>query len=79
LPELRDFILPGGHPAAAVLHMARTVCRRAERQTLSLYQEQKEKDEILLKYLNRLSDFLFVVSRLANATEGYADVKWQKD
>lgn len=79
LPELRDFILPGGHPVAALLHLARTVCRRAERLTAHLYQEKKIADEILLKYLNRLSDFLFVASRLANANEGFADVKWQKD
>jgi cob(I)alamin adenosyltransferase len=79
LPDLKDFILPGGHFIASSLHVARTVCRRAERQTMALYEAKIVQDEILLKFLNRLSDFLFVASRLANFNEGFADVKWQKD
>lgn len=79
LPELREFILPGGHMIAASLHLARTVCRRAERLTMALYESQKIQDEVAIRFLNRLSDFLFVASRLANFNEGFADVKWQKD
>jgi cob(I)alamin adenosyltransferase len=77
LASLRSFILPGGSAAAAYLHLARTVCRRAER----LIAELKEKPEEIvtpeaLKYVNRLSDYLFVASRYANA-KGTADVLWK--
>jgi cob(I)alamin adenosyltransferase len=77
LAPLRSFILPGGSAAAAYLHFARTVCRRAER----LIAELKEKPEEIvtpeaLKYVNRLSDYLFVAGRYANA-KGTADVLWK--
>jgi cob(I)alamin adenosyltransferase len=77
LAPLRSFILPGGRPAAAYLHLARTVCRRAER----LMVELKDKSEegvtpAALKYVNRLSDLLFVVGRYAN-DKGACDVLWQ--
>jgi cob(I)alamin adenosyltransferase len=65
LPKLTRFVLPGGTLAAAALHVARTVCRRAERRAVLLAQEA-ELEPALLAYLNRLSDFLFVAARLAN-------------
>jgi cob(I)alamin adenosyltransferase len=75
LEPLRQFILPGGTPAAAQLHLARTVCRRAERWTVSLAQEEPINPGVLV-YLNRLSDLLFVLARAANARAGVGDVPW---
>src|SRR6185436_9951874 len=63
LPALRNFILPGGHPIAAQLHLARTVCRRAERQIVRLKEEGESVDANAIKYFNRLSDTLFVLAR----------------
>jgi cob(I)alamin adenosyltransferase len=79
LPALREFILPCGTPAAAHLHVARATCRRAERRTVSLAQRESsaQLDEVL-RYLNRLGDLLFVLSRAANAAAGQADVPWIK-
>jgi cob(I)alamin adenosyltransferase len=79
LPPLREFILPGGCPAAAQLHLARTVCRRAERLvvTLSAAPGESVSDHAII-YLNRLSDLLFVLARVANQLAGEADVAWQK-
>ncbi|MGF1552746.1 MAG: cob(I)yrinic acid a,c-diamide adenosyltransferase [Paracoccaceae bacterium] len=74
LEPLRSFILPGGTPLAAHLHVARTVCRRAERLTIALSAEAGV-NEAALKYLNRLSDWFFVASRIAN-DEGRGDVLW---
>lgn len=62
LPEMKHFVLPGGHQAVSYCHVARCVCRRAERATLKLAENEKV-DEIIYKYLNRLSDYLFVLSR----------------
>jgi cob(I)alamin adenosyltransferase len=77
LAPLRSFILPGGHPAAAHLHLARTVCRRAERLMVELNdQPGEEVTPAALKYVNRLSDFLFVAGRHAN-DKGASDVLWQ--
>lgn len=73
LDPLRSFILPGGSPAAAALHTARTVCRRAERRLVTLMGEEPV-DPLVLKYLNRLSDFLFVAARAANQAVGAPDV-----
>jgi cob(I)alamin adenosyltransferase len=75
LPPLKSFILPGGSPAAAQLHVARTVCRRAERLVVAL--GDGSLDETVV-YLNRLSDYLFVAARFANARHATADVTWQK-
>ena len=75
LPPLRSFVLPGGTPAAAAFHVARTVCRRAERRTVSL-QRAEPLDPIAVRYLNRLSDLLFVLARLENARAGVPDVPW---
>jgi cob(I)alamin adenosyltransferase len=77
LAPLKSFILPGGRPAAAYLHLARTVCRRAERVMVELNDEPGEGvTPAALKYVNRLSDFLFVAGRHAN-DKGACDVLWQ--
>ena len=73
LPPLTDFVLPGGTPAAAALHFARAVCRRAERLAVALAQEEELSQPILV-YLNRLSDLLFTLARLANHQAGAKDV-----
>jgi cob(I)alamin adenosyltransferase len=76
LSVLRSFVLPGGTPAAAALHLARTVCRRAERLVVELMEKPDEKiSPESVKYLNRLSDFLFVASRYLN-DKGALDVLW---
>jgi len=75
LAPLRQFILPGGAPAAAYLHLARTICRRAERWVVSLAQAEPVNDQVMA-YLNRLSDLLFVLARAVNARAGAADVPW---
>ena len=74
LEPLRSFILPGGSPAAAWLHLARTVCRRAERAVVSLMHEEPVNPQAIV-YLNRLSDYLFVLARIAN-DNGKSDVLW---
>ncbi len=75
LPELKNFILPGGTPAAAQLHVARTVCRRAERAAIELSQAEPV-GEFVLPYLNRLSDWLFVLARWVNMQAGIPEEKW---
>ena len=77
LSPLRSFVLPGGHPAAAYLHISRTVCRRAERLIVELASHEGEHvSEGAVAYVNRLSDFFFVASRWANAKSGAGDVLW---
>lgn len=76
LPPLKTFILPGGHSAAASLHQARTVVRRAERCVASLSQEEAINPQVAI-YLNRLSDLLFVLARAVNAAAGVPDYAWQ--
>ena len=74
LPTLDSFILPGGTPAAALLHLARTVCRRAERRAWSLVeQDATGTNPLAVTYLNRLSDLLFILARTANPQ---GDVRW---
>lgn len=75
LEPLEAFILPGGTPKAAALHVARTVCRRAERRVIALMSEV-EVPAIVVQYLNRLSDLLFVLSRVANRRAGAGEVTW---
>ena len=75
LAPLKTFILPGGTLAAAHLHVARTVCRRAERLVVALNDED-DATKASITYLNRLSDFLFVAARFANHEQGVADVPW---
>lgn len=80
LEPLKTFILPGGTPAAAALHLGRTVCRRAERLVVTLASEPAESQissEIMV-YLNRLSDLFFVLARWTNFSASVADVPWQK-
>lgn len=78
LPPLTEFILPGGTPAAAQLHLARTICRRAERLTVALARaEGEDVPGQVLAYLNRLSDFLFVLARAINRRAGVADAPWR--
>ncbi|MFD1205671.1 cob(I)yrinic acid a,c-diamide adenosyltransferase [Sporosarcina contaminans] len=72
-PPLEKFILPGGSPAAATLHIARTVTRRAERLTVTLMKAEEEVPAIVQRYLNRLSDYLFVAARIVNARLGVSD------
>jgi len=76
LPPLKRFILPGGVPKAAALHLARTVCRRAERAVVLLQREGHLTSPTPQVYLNRLSDLLFVLARAANAAADVADVPW---
>lgn len=78
LPPLTRFILPGGSVTAARLHLARTICRRAERRVVSLAQAEPVDAQAII-YLNRLSDLLFALARLANQLAGLEDVPWQPD
>lgn len=75
LPPLRNFILPGGCEASARMHLARTVCRRAERMVVAFAQDHPV-SPALIAYLNRLGDWLFVQARLANQLAGVADIVW---
>ena len=77
LPSLQEFILPGGGAAASLCHVARAVCRRAERSLVSLHREQQVGVE-LLAYINRLSDLLFVLARILTRIAGEKEVYWQK-
>ena len=74
-PPMTTFVLPGGTTASAHAHLARTVCRRAEREVVALTQEEPMDLEVLA-YLNRLSDWLFALARAENATAGVADIQW---
>jgi cob(I)alamin adenosyltransferase len=76
LPELRSFVLPGGSEAAARLHVARTICRRAERDALMAARDH-EIDPLVAVYLNRLSDLLFILARAANAGAGAEEPLWK--
>jgi cob(I)alamin adenosyltransferase len=76
LPPLKNFILPGGTPAGAALHLARTVCRRAERAVVMLAHEEPEIGVLPVQYLNRLSDFLFVMARAVNHVGGVPERPW---
>jgi cob(I)alamin adenosyltransferase len=76
LPELKSFVLPGGTPAAAGLHVARTACRRAERETLAAAREH-DLNPLVAVYLNRLSDLLFILARAANALAGADEPLWK--
>lgn len=83
LPELREFILPGGAPAAAHVHLCRTVCRRAEREIVNFFDGNRAAradthGDDLIAYLNRLGDYLFVAARFANHTLHVNETTWQK-
>lgn len=75
LPEMRSFVLPGGHPAVSSAHICRTVCRRAERITVHLSRVEKV-DPLIITYLNRLSDYFFVLSRTLTARTGATETPW---
>ena len=77
LPEMKNFILPGGHPTVSQLHIARCVCRRAERACVRLTYEGLHVDPLIIKYLNRLSDYLFVLSRYASQLLQVAEIPWK--
>ncbi len=76
LPALRYFVLPGGSPAAAQIHAARTICRKCERLAVKLEKEE-EVGKLPLVFLNRLSDFLFVLARYANLLDGVSETIWK--
>lgn len=76
LPEMKSFVLPGGHTTISFCHVARCICRRAERCVLKLNEEQPV-DELIYKYLNRLSDYLFVLSRHFTKTYNAAETPWK--
>lgn len=78
IPELKNFILPAGHPAVASCHIARTICRRAERRMVTLSREAVI-DPILVRYINRLSDYLFVLARKTAFDLGVGEVIWTSD
>lgn len=78
LPALKEFILPGGGLAAAHCHLARTVCRRAERETVRLAREEAVRPQAV-RYLNRLSDLLFVIARVLARGGGHGEVLWQHE
>lgn len=77
LPPMKNFILPGGHPAVSNLHIARCVCRRAERCCVRLEAENSAIESIVLKYLNRLSDYLFVLARYIGSLLNSEEVPWK--
>ncbi len=76
LPTLRSFVLPGGGLVSALMHQARTVCRRGERRLVALHQAAPQR-EVVLRYINRLSDWLFVMGRQSAVGRGYEEVLWQ--
>jgi cob(I)alamin adenosyltransferase len=80
LPPLTGFIVPRGHPAAVWAHLARTVCRRTERRVVevAVAGEQDEELRLGIAYLNRLSDYLFVLARTCNRLAGVAEVAWER-
>lgn len=78
LPPLEEFVLPGGNAAAAACHLARTVCRRAERRVVTLARETPLNEQLQI-YLNRLSDLLFVVARLLARGDGREETQWRHD
>jgi cob(I)alamin adenosyltransferase len=76
LPPLRAFVLPGGHQSVSYGHVARTVCRRAERMVINLH-EQEPVEDIIIRYLNRLSDYLFMLCRIMTQELGAEEVTWK--
>jgi len=76
LPEMKHFILPGGHPTVSHIHIARCICRRAERCCVRLQQDTNEQDRLVIKYMNRLSDYLFVLARFASHSLDAKEIAW---
>ena len=77
LPAMKHFILPGGHPAVSTTHVARCVCRRAERLCVNMQEHELFVDPLVIKYINRLSDYLFVLSRYISHQLGVVEVEWK--
>jgi cob(I)alamin adenosyltransferase len=77
LPAMKSFILPGGHPSISHLHIARCICRRAERCCVRLESEKNEVAPIIIKYLNRLSDYLFILARYTGQLLNVTDIPWK--
>jgi len=77
LPPMKSFVLPGGHPAVSSAHVARCVCRRAERLTVALQQHKMFVDPLVIKYLNRLSDYLFVLARYIGKRLKVKEIPWK--
>lgn len=77
LPPMKSFILPGGHPAVSTTHVARCICRRAERLCVNMQEHELFVDPLVIKYINRLSDYLFVLARYIGHLSGIADVPWK--
>ena len=77
LPPMKFFVLPGGHPSVSQIHIARCVCRRAERCCVRLELESLEVEPVIIKYLNRLSDYLFILSRYAAHQLQAAEIPWK--
>jgi cob(I)alamin adenosyltransferase len=77
LPEMRSFIIPGGNLAGSACHVARCVCRRAERLCVGMAEQEEHIPELVIKYLNRLSDFLFVLARYTGHINGAAELPWR--
>lgn len=78
LPPLNNFVLPGGSKGGALAHVCRTVTRRAERRIMDLIQSHIEIDPLILKYINRLSDYFFTLSRYITVSEGHEEILWKK-
>jgi len=77
LPSMKSFILPGGHPTISHIHIARCICRRAERYCVRLETEKNEVESIIIKYLNRLSDYLFILARYASLLLNVQEIPWK--
>jgi len=77
LPVMKSFILPGGHVAVSTLHVARCICRRAERCCVRMQKKEMEVESLIIKYLNRLSDYLFVLARFAAHELNIAEAPWK--
>jgi cob(I)alamin adenosyltransferase len=77
LPPMKSFVLPGGHVAVSTAHIARCVCRRAERCCVNMQEQEMFVDPLVIKYLNRLSDYLFVLSRYVGHLLNVAEIPWK--
>ncbi len=77
LPQLHLFVLPGGHPANSAAHVCRSVCRRAERRTVALQNTGATGLETVIRFLNRLSDYLFTLARFASVSNGAGERTWR--
>jgi cob(I)alamin adenosyltransferase len=77
IPPMKNFILPGGHKTVSTLHIARSVCRRAERCCVRLQAENPEEDSLIIKYLNRLSDYLFILARFTGYQLKVKEIPWK--